>query len=188
MTAVLIVALIVLVALLWLLRPSSANSEPSATDAPVPEAVVTSWPSPEGEQQPTGAASPAAPAVPPRPSPARTRRPSVRGTEVPPSPSPSPKRVAAAGIKPVVSGVASWYATGGPGVYGAAGPALRVGNWRGSLVTVCVVGGRCVALRLTDWCQCLGTRVIDLSLDAVHVLGLDPSLGLYRVTVTVAGH
>lgn len=81
--------------------------------------------------------------------------------------------------------MASWYATGGPGVYGAAGPALRHGDWRGSLVTVCAVGGRCATLPLLDWCACLGTRVIDLSLGAVYALGLDPSRGIYEVEVTM---
>ena len=87
----------------------------------------------------------------------------------------------------VLTGIASWYATGGPGIYGAAGPALRQGNWRGSVVTVCVMGGRCLALRLSDWCQCLlgqaNERIVDLSLDVVRALGLDPARGLYEVEV-----
>jgi rare lipoprotein A (peptidoglycan hydrolase) len=82
-----------------------------------------------------------------------------------------------------IVGIASWYATGGPGIYAAAGPPLRRGNWRGETVTVCA--WRCVALQLADWCQCLGTRVLDLSIDTVRALGLDPSRGLYRVEVTV---
>jgi rare lipoprotein A (peptidoglycan hydrolase) len=50
-------------------------------------------------------------------------------------------------------------------------------------VTVCA--SRCIALRITDWCQCLGTRVLDLSLGAVSELGLDPSRGLFDVEVAL---
>ena len=43
----------------------------------------------------------------------------------------------------------------------AAGPALRVGSWRGSWITVSA-GGRSVRVQLVDVCQCYGTRLLDL--------------------------
>ena len=88
-----------------------------------------------------------------------------------------------------VTGTASWYcghgsacAKGYPGgLYAAAGPSLRVGDWRGRLVRV-AMGGRSVTVRLIDWCAC-PRRVIDLYSDAFA--GLAPiSRGLLKVTVT----
>ncbi len=90
-----------------------------------------------------------------------------------------------------VSGTASWYCLSGVsachyqysgGMYAAAGPALRVGSWRGRTVRVCS-GGRCVNVKLIDWCQCYGTRVIDLYSDAFRRLGSLNS-GTIRVTVS----
>jgi len=90
-----------------------------------------------------------------------------------------------------VSGSASWYCRTGVspchyqhagGMYAAAGPALRVGDWRGRSVRVCA-NGRCVRVRLIDWCQCYGTRVIDLYSDAFRQLA-PLSRGTTRVTVS----
>jgi rare lipoprotein A (peptidoglycan hydrolase) len=90
-----------------------------------------------------------------------------------------------------VSGAASWYCQTGVsachyqyagGYYAAAGPALRVGNWRGRAVRVCG-GGGCVTVRLIDWCQCHGTRVIDLYSDAFRQIA-PLSSGTTRVTVS----
>jgi rare lipoprotein A (peptidoglycan hydrolase) len=73
-----------------------------------------------------------------------------------------------------VRGVASWYCKAGvsachnaypSGLYAAAGPALRVGDWRGRTVTVCG-SGSCVNVKLIDWCACGSGRVIDLYSDA----------------------
>ena len=73
-----------------------------------------------------------------------------------------------------VSGTASWYCKAGVsvchhaypgGLYAAAGPALRVGSWRGRTVTVCG-SGNCVNVKLIDWCACGSGRVIDLYSDA----------------------
>lgn len=61
-----------------------------------------------------------------------------------------------------VGGTASWYRWHGGEA--AAGPALRSAlgpHWRGQVVRVCA-GPRCIPVRLTDWCQCLGTRLVDL--------------------------
>ena len=84
----------------------------------------------------------------------------------------------------VKNGIASWYGTGPDGLYAAAGPALRVGDWRGSTVTVCAE--RCIRVRLTDYCECYaGTdreRIVDLSDDAFRALA-PLSRGLVRVTV-----
>jgi len=99
----------------------------------------------------------------------------------------APRRVGVSGAAPSsgasVSGIASWYAA--VGLIAAAGPALRVGDWRGRVVTVCA-GGVCLDVRLADWCQCYaGTdreRAIDLSDDAFRALA-PLSRGLVRVTV-----
>lgn len=88
---------------------------------------------------------------------------------------PSPKRApstAASGRhleateRHVVAGTASWYCKPGrsvctagyaaSGPYAAAGPALRVGNWRGRWVKV-----NGIRLRLIDFCAC-PRRVIDV--------------------------
>jgi hypothetical protein len=90
-----------------------------------------------------------------------------------------------------VSGSASWYCQPGVsachnaysgGFYAAAGPALRVGDWRGRAVRVCG-GGGCVTVRLIDWCHCYGTRVIDLYSDAFRQIA-PLSSGTTRVTVS----
>lgn len=95
-----------------------------------------------------------------------------------------------------VSGTASWYCGGGSActrgypegtLAAAAGPALRVGDWRGRIVKVCA-GGRCVRVSLIDYCQCggRGGRVIDLYRGAFARLG-SPSRGVLRVEVTWGG-
>jgi hypothetical protein len=79
--------------------------------------------------------------------------------------------VALTGAMPVqsvaatVSGQATWYGTGPGTGHAAAGPGLRRSlgaDWRGTKVRVCSVG-RCVSVRLTDWCACRDRRIIDLS-------------------------
>ena len=90
-----------------------------------------------------------------------------------------------------VRGTASWYCQAGVsachadypgGMYAAAGPALRVGNWRGRTVTVCG-SGSCVNVKLIDWCACGSGRVIDLYSDAFRQL--EPlSSGTVSVRVT----
>lgn len=82
-----------------------------------------------------------------------------------------------------VSGVASWYAA--DGLVAAAGPRLRTGAWRGRLVEV-RAGGQSVRVRLTDWCQCYGTRLLDLSDDAFARLA-PLSRGLVRVQIAGVG-
>jgi rare lipoprotein A (peptidoglycan hydrolase) len=76
-----------------------------------------------------------------------------------------------------VGGTASWYCQSGVsachhdyagGMYAAAGPALRVGDWRGRYVRVCG-SGTCVVVRLIDWCAC-PSRAIDLYSDAFRRL------------------
>ena len=97
-------------------------------------------------------------------------------------PTPKPKPVAGTsgggggggGGSHSVRGFASWYCKPGVsachyaysgGLYAAAGPALRVGNWRGRTVTACG-SGSCVSVKLIDWCACGSGRVIDLYSDA----------------------
>ena len=87
-------------------------------------------------------------------------------------------------------GDATWYCLAGRsschyarsgGMYAAAGPALRVGDWRGRKVTVCA-GGDCVRVTLIDWCACGNGRVIDLYSDAFRRLA---SLGTGEIRVAV---
>lgn len=87
------------------------------------------------------------------------------------------------------SGVASWYRRS-RGIVGHHA-AVPGGRWTGKGWAVALVcsGGRCVRVALADYCQCYqGTpraRVIDLSLSTVVALGLDPRMGLYRVSIRV---
>ena len=124
----------------------------------------------------------------PEPSAKPSERPPVAMTKAGPRPgTPSPARTA----KPVrrvgagTSGSATWYCcTRGhsSGEYvAAAGPALRVGNWRGRYVTVCA--SRCLRVRLIDWCLCSSARVIDLHPAAFRALA-PLSRGVTRVTVS----
>ena len=87
-------------------------------------------------------------------------------------------------------GDATWYCVQGVspcqrnhagGLYAAAGAALRVGAWRGRVVTVCR-GRDCVRVKLIDWCACGGGRVIDLYGDAFRKLA-SLSSGEIRVSV-----
>jgi len=87
-----------------------------------------------------------------------------------------------------VRGMASWYCLRGisicpyshsSGMYAAAGPALRVGDWRGRVIQVCT--SRCINVTLVDWCAC-PNRVIDLFGDAFRRLA-PLSTGIVPVTV-----
>jgi rare lipoprotein A (peptidoglycan hydrolase) len=88
------------------------------------------------------------------------------------------------------SGSATWYCKAGvsachsqfpSGMYAAAGPALRVGDWRGRRVQVCS-GGNCVVVTLVDWCACGGSHIIDLYSGAFQRLA-PLSSGAVQVTV-----
>jgi hypothetical protein len=91
------------------------------------------------------------------------------------------------------SGIASWYCR--PGISrctagypadclcAAAGPALRVGDWRGRLVTVRASNGRTVPVRLVD-CNCGShANLIDLYAGAFERLA---PLSRGRIAVTVS--
>lgn len=89
------------------------------------------------------------------------------------------------------SGSATWYCKPGVsvcpaslsgGYNAAAGPALRVGNWRGRVVHVCG-SGTCINVRLVDWCACGGGHIIDLFGDAFQRLA-PLNTGAVRVTVS----
>jgi hypothetical protein len=88
---------------------------------------------------------------------------------------------------PLQSGLATWYST--PGLTAAAGPDLRHGDWRGSLVRV-TSRGHSVTVRLTDACWCPdrgGVPVLlDLSRSAFSRLA-PPSRGVIAVEVEVLG-
>lgn len=79
-------------------------------------------------------------------------------------------------------GPASWYCCtkGHPsGLYAAAGPALRVGNWRGRQVHI---AGISQPVTLIDWCGCPGGRLIDLYPDAFRLVA-PLSRGVTMVTI-----
>lgn len=104
-----------------------------------------------------------------------------------PAPTPEPTPRITPAPKRVTAGLATWYRWR-PGE-AAAGPALREAlgsNWRGQRVRVCSAG-RCVKVRLTDWCAC-GSRngkptVIDLDVRSFASLAL-PSRGVITVEVS----
>jgi len=100
-----------------------------------------------------------------------------------------------------VTGTASWYCGGGSActrgypegtLAAAAGPALRVGDWRGRIVKVCELvrdkshpRTACVKVSLVDWCAC-PRRLIDLYRSAFARLAA-PSEGVVRVSITWGG-
>lgn len=86
-----------------------------------------------------------------------------------------------------ITGVASWY---GPGN----GVAMPFCTWTyrntvgcGSVLITSLDTGQSTVAPVIDYCQCyVGTpqeRIVDLQLGVVAALGLDPSRGLFRVTV-----
>ena len=90
-----------------------------------------------------------------------------------------------------VGGSASWYCKTGVsachhsysgGMYAAAGGEIRIGGWRNRVVKVCG-NGRCINVKLIDWCACGGPRIIDLYSDAFSRLA-PLSAGVIRVTVS----
>jgi len=72
-----------------------------------------------------------------------------------------------------VRGKATYYCctTGyAPGaMVAAAGSELRIGKWRGRVVTVSYQG-RSIQVKLVDWCGCKGSRIIDLQPEAFAAL------------------
>ena len=105
-------------------------------------------------------------------------------TTASPEPLPTEPSETADAPSPVIRGIASWYSVGSG--HAAAGPLLRVGDWRGREVRVCA-GELCVVTSLTDWCACGdrpgGPTVIDLSKSDFARLA-PPSRGLVEVSVT----
>lgn len=82
-----------------------------------------------------------------------------------------------------IAGLATWYAYVPGGA--AAGPALRAAlgrHWRGRKVSVCVTGGNCVSVTLSDWCLCSSARVVDLDVRSFAQLAR-LSRGVIHVTV-----
>lgn len=130
---------------------------------------------------------PLVPTVPPTAEP--TRRPEPVRAVIPEPPratEPDSHRTSV-----TVRGTSSWYCGHGSpctrgypdGLYAAAGPALRVGDWRGRRVLVSA-NGRSVWVRLIDTCQCYGTRVIDAYAKVWAALGVPISRGIVKVSVT----
>ena len=118
----------------------------------------------------------------PKSSPSATRRPKASiGTAVGiGEPVAAFRGVASWFCDPPVSGCTAGYPASG--MFAAAGPRLRVGNWRGRYVEV-AIGGRSVRVQLIDWCAC-GDHLIDLYSSVLTRLGLPLSKGVYLTTVT----
>lgn len=140
------------------------------TDVPTPE--PTALPSPSPAMTPVTA--PASIAAVAASSPEATRKPKKR-TQTP-EPTRKPSSVASSGAK--ADGDATFYCDPGRsrcpagysgGLYAAAGPALRKGNWRGRTVVVRWHGAE-IEVTLVDWCACGNGRVIDLFADAFREL------------------
>lgn len=95
----------------------------------------------------------------------------------------------------VLSGTSSWFCLSGRSactrgypdscLCAAAGPAIRaaLGNWQGQWVTVRTTRAE-VRVRLVDWCQCYGVRLIDLFSYPFSMLA-PLSAGLIDITVEV---
>lgn len=129
------------------------------------------------------------PAILPAPSPAVAAPGSTSPTgRRPDDPRPTPP---GASMPAPVIGVASWY-PGSRGWHGVPHIALPSGRWTGQIgahAAVCVFEGgrsRCATLPVVD-CLCGGIpgRIVDLSIEAVALLGLDPARGLWRASVEV---
>ena len=125
----------------------------STTQSPVAVSVVTP-----------------APTARPRPSPIRAYRYFGR----------SAAGVASWFCNPPVSGCTAGYPASG--MYAAAGPRLRVGNWRGRFVEVSI-GGHHVRVQLIDWCAC-GNHLLDLYSSVLVRLGLSLQRGIYLTEVS----
>ena len=146
--------------------PPTPRPDPTPSEAP-------SWMPPSTPTEPASPTLTATPiqTAPPRPQPRPTARPLQ-----PRSTSPSTGHS--------VSGTPTYYCRAGisrctrgypdrPGIadyYAAAGPSLRVGNWRGRIVNV-HANGRILRVRLIDWCACGGSHFLDLYWDAFKALG-----------------
>ena len=175
-----IIALLALLASAFLPVPTRAEL-PAASSSTFRFEPVGSAGYPRLSGQQLGPGAPSQPrTLTPAPVPAlRASAPSVRAV---PSVAPA--------VSPVsMTGTASWYCGHGSpctagypgGLYAAAGPALRVGDWRGSSVTL-ASGGRAVTVTLVDVCQCYVNRLVDLYADAFAQLA-PLSRGLVTIEV-----
>jgi len=157
----------------WLLAPFAAASREPTAIGPLdpgtlqPVRIPTASPATPGPD-PGPTASPAV-------SPAVVTDPRV-GVRTPPKRLTRPAAGAGA-----ARGDATWYCEPGRsrcpagyrgGLYAAAGPTLRQGDWRGRHVVV-EWHGRTVRVQLVDWCACGNGRVIDLFGDAFTKLAGD---------------
>jgi hypothetical protein len=150
------------------LRALAPSIAPASSPVPLTSTAPASHPAVSGH-----------PSAPPPPEDRQTRPPATA--------KPQPARVITGGS---VEGKASWYCVPGRsrcptfahgGLFAAAGPALRVGNWRGRYVTVWY-GKAHVTVQLIDSCERGCTVAIDLFGDAFAQLA---PLGTGRINVRV---
>lgn len=89
----------------------------------------------------------------------------------------------------LTEGVASYY-HGSRGFHGQPHIAVQDGRWTGKVkeyLNVCIRGHGCHTLPVVDYCQCYRgedrERIVDLSIEAVRLFGLDPSDGIWPATI-----
>ena len=169
--------------LLLVARPAQTVGVEAWHDSAVPQSAFTAVLPPQAAHASQGSATRPTAAREFRGQPPAAETSNAAGRLAPlPSLAPAsrPSLGVAASVTGELSGVASWYRY----VAGqaAAGPALRVGDWRGRRVTV-TANGRSVVVALTDACQCYGTRLIDLDRRTFAVLA-PLAAGLVDVEVT----
>lgn len=180
---------------MWGFNVGRATADTPTIAAPLPGDAFRSLSAPKGGTDPvTWDDSVAAfPSFPPAPTGTLEATPSEAGAaggSIPPS---SAVGAGAHRAGKSVAGTATWYCGGGspctrgtrPGdMVAAAGSEIRVGHWRGRVVSVCIRHSDiCVRVRLVDVCACAGARVIDLS--AAAFARLSPlSRGIVAVRVS----
>lgn len=106
----------------------------------------------------------------------------------PPTVPPTPLVTQSVTVVEEQSGRASWY-PGSRGFHGVPHVALPESRWTGKIeryVSVCV-NGRCERAAVVDHCSCyVGTkkeRIVDMSIELVVALDLNPETGVWKNAV-----
>lgn len=117
-----------------------------------------------------------------------TRPPVIVVPEPTPTVAPTPRSTHPAPVVERQSGKASYY-YGSRSFHGVAHVAMQDGRWTGRVqrYVLVTINGLTKRLPVVDWCQChrntSSEKLIDLSIEAVRLFGLDPSRGVWKVIV-----